>query len=442
MTAKARTLSALHYPARTTRLRWAVAVTASAALSLIALTGSASGSPAATSGGPVDTDRPIVITDPVPAGFSSWNQVHAAQQRISAVTDQIHEAAGTSEGAGFGSIVSEPAAGRIQLFWKGALPARVQDLLARDTGVSAVVRRAAYSDIELQAEISRLMATQPAGLATNHVTGAAPLPDAGGLKVYVSGDAASGRELPNVRAASVPVTVQGGVAPELASRANDSAAYWGGANWTNGKGGCSTGFAISIGGVSKMLSAGHCAANGIIARDGGGDFMGSVTQTTSPKLDALLINVSSAGRVFNGGPGSGEYTNPVAGRHFNNVGDFVCTSGAYSGTRCNILVLETGATETFTLKDGTSVTYNRLALTEQQDDLNAGGHGDSGGPVYEVDADNFRVWAKGTITGMLNPGHSDCTGVPESKDRSCSDMVWYTSVAQSLNTFGAQIVVG
>lgn len=401
------------------------------------------GSPAATAGTPIDSDRPIVVTDPVPAGFTSWEQVHAVQQRISSVSDRIHQAADAPDGAGFGAIVAEPAAGRLQLFWKGALPASVRDLLARDTGVSVVVQRAAYSDIELQAEISRLMAGQPAGLAAtaNRVTGAAPLPDAGGLRVYVSGDETSGRELATVRTAAVPVTVQGGVTSQLATRANDSNPYWGGGNWT-GNGGCSTGFAISSGGVTQMLSAGHCATSGVIARDGGGDTMGVVTMASSPKLDALLIHTSAAGRIFNGGPGAGEFTNAVIGRHFNNVGDFVCTSGAYSGTRCNIMITETGASATLDLPNGSSVTYNQLVLAEQQDDLNAAGNGDSGGPVFEVDTDNSRVWAKGTVTGLVNAGHSACTGVPASSTRKCTDLIWYTSVAQSLKSFNAQIVTG
>jgi hypothetical protein len=71
-------------------LRWAVTITAGAAVSLIALAGSASGSPAATCRGSVDSNRPITVIDPAPAGFRSWDEVNAIQQRISAVSDQIH----------------------------------------------------------------------------------------------------------------------------------------------------------------------------------------------------------------------------------------------------------------------------------------------------------------------------------------------------------------
>lgn len=386
-------------------------------------------------------ERPVVITDPVPAGFRSWDEVHAVQSRISAVTDRVDEVAATADGAGYGSIVSEPAARRFTLHWKGALPESVRTVLDEAVDVSVVVRPAPFSDRELQAEITRMMSYRGPAEPANRVTGAAPLPDAGGLKVFVSGDAASGRELPEVRAAAVPVVVKGGVAPQVTSRANDMNPYWGGANWTGG-GGCSTGFAVSLGGVTKMLSAGHCAANGTNATDGGGDVMGLVTGTNSPMLDALLINTSAQGRVFNGGPGSGEYHNPVIGRHFNHVGDYVCTSGALSGTRCGIEITDTNVTQTFSQGPGQPlVTFNRMSVGEQQDDLNASGNGDSGGPVFQVDANPTKVWAKGTITGGEG-GSAKCTGVPESSTRQCSSTVWYTSIAQSLNTFGATIVVG
>ncbi|GAA0412033.1 hypothetical protein GCM10009530_75740 [Microbispora corallina] len=400
--------------------------------------------------GKADADRPVVVTDPVPDGFTSWEEVNRAQQQIDAVADQIEEIAATPDGAGFGSIVTEPAAGRLRLYWKGAPPASVRALLARDTGVSVVVERAAYSAAELQAEITRMTAAKPAGLeaSVNQVTGVAPRPDSGGLQVFVSGDAESGRELANVRSASVPVTVRGSTVPRLASRDDDSRPYYGGARWgTTGLPSCSTGFAVSIGGQSRMLGAGHCASDGQWAYDGGGtidDIMGKITKSSDPKLDALLIATPSAGRIFDGGPGGGEYTNPVAGRHFNHPGDYVCTSGAYSGTRCGIEIVDTNVTQTFFLGGKPVGPFNRLVLAEQVDGANAGGNGDSGGPVIEVDpVDTSKVWAKGIFTG-LDAGGSPvaCTGVPTSASRQCSWRIWYTSIAQILNSFGGDIVTG
>jgi hypothetical protein len=418
-----------------------------AVAALLALDGSATADPAASEPAKRSTDQPLQINDPVPAGFTSWNELHATQERLSAVSDRLHEALQTPDDAGFGSIVSEPAANQLRLYWKGALPASVRAVIAREVGVDIVVRPAAHSEAELLGQVDRLVASQAKASAApaTKITGAAPRSDASGLTVYVDRSAAEGRELPAVRALGVPVTVKGGVLPQAVSRANDSSPYWGGANWT-GDGGCTTGFAVNHDGRTKMLSAAHCATNGINAYDGGGtvdDLMGRVSTSTDTKLDALLIDARAAGRVFNGGPGTGEFTNPVLGRHFNNVGDYVCTSGAYSGTRCNIKIVESGVTQTFTKPGGIKLTFSRLALAEQQDGLNAGGNGDSGGPVLEVGSDPTTVWAKGTLTGN-DPTNAaaTCTGVPASSTRKCSSRIWYTSVAQSLNNFGATIVTG
>jgi hypothetical protein len=451
---KVRKVSTPRYPAPLRHLRWAVAVAAGAAAAVTALAGSAAAAPATASGPPTDTARPIVITDPVPPGFTSWDQVLAVQQRIDAVADRIEEAAAAPGVAGFGSLVSEPEASRLRLYWKGALPASIRALLARDTAGSVVVERAAFTDAELQAEISRIMATQPPGSITDpgtRVTGAAPQADASGLTVFVNGSMEAGRALPVVQGARVPVTVEGGVAPRGQSRGDDSRPYYGGAKWTlNGTGGCSTGFAVRVGGVSKMLSAGHCAdSDGQFAYDGGftaNDIMGRVSISSDTLLDALLIDTPSAGVVYNGGVGSGEFANGVAGRHFNHRGDFVCTSGAFSGTRCNIKIAFTNVTQTFSFVGKPNRTFNRLVLAEQQSHLNSSGGGDSGGPVFEVDPiDNSVVWAKGTITGgdsIANP--ASCTGITHTENgpRLCSWRTWYTSIAQSLNSFGGEIAIG
>ncbi|MBO3749462.1 hypothetical protein J5X84_25565 [Streptosporangiaceae bacterium NEAU-GS5] len=400
---------------------------------------------------PDDIDRPIVITDPVPPGFTSWEELYGAQQRINTVADQIEAIAAAPEGAGFGAIVTEPAADRIRLYWKGAQPASLRALLARDTGVSVDLEPAAYTQIEMQAGIERIMAEQPETLSAtaNQITGAAPMPDAGGLTVFVSRDAASGRELPGVRAAGMPVSVQGTTAPQVAaSRLNDFKPYWGGGLWSvfGNAPSCSTGFAVTVGGATKMLSAGHCAqSNGQFAVDGGGqvsDIMGPITKSSDPALDSLLINTSSSGRVFFGDEKTSN-TARVVGRHFNHVGDYVCTSGAFSGLRCLIYVEATNVTQTFYVKGKKVGTFNRLVFAVHVDAESAGGNGDSGGPVFEPDFTAGGVWAIGTFTGMdsiENP--APCTGVPASESRGCSWQIWFTSVSQSLNFFGGEIVTG
>lgn len=389
--------------------------------------------------------RPVPTTGTPPAGFSSWDEMAAVQQRLSGVSDRIHEAAEGPDGAGFGSVVAHPEARGLTVYWKGAVPATVRGLLGADPQVAVTVQPADYTERELQAAVSRLMATRPAAStnAAARVIAAGPRDDASGLQVEVTGDVAVARGLAGVRETGMPVTIEAGTLPHEASRLNDSPPYWGGARYSTSTGSCTTGFAVLQGTSTRMLSAGHCArAAGQDAFDGGGDLMGMVGTRAGGTLDALLINASSAGRVFNNDAAGNEFTNPVLGRHFNDVGGYVCTSGSFSGTRCNIKITDSGLTHDFTDSDGVVHTYSHLVKGKQQDGTNAAGNGDSGGPVFDVTSDGLSVYAKGTITGGSGSDVVPCTGVPSSSTRQCSSVVYWTSVTASMNGFGVSIVTG
>jgi len=147
--------------------------------------------------------------------------------------------------------------------------------------------------------------------------------------------------------------------------------------------------------------------------------------------------------VFNNviGSPSTEFTNRVIGALGNFVGDFVCTSGAPSGTQCNIKVV--AVNQTITLRGlGTAVTG--MVEAEQQNHTNAAGNGDSGGTVEQVASDNTLVFAKGTFTAFddIN-APTPCTGnILDTPTRSCSWRVWYEDVLTGMGSFGASIVTG
>jgi hypothetical protein len=428
---------------RSRRLRRAGLAAIGAGAALLALAPAAGASLPADSAPAkrVDT-QPVPMTGTVPAGYRSWDEVMAVQERLGGTADRIGELAEGPDGAGFGAIAYDLPAAQIRLYWKGALPASVSSLLGQDTAAPVAVLPAAYTAAELDAEVARITVQPPAGLlpSSTVVTGAAPEPDASGVHVFVNGSAADGSALPVVRAASVPVTVEGGVAPQTTGRADDWAPYYGGGRWSAALQ-CSTGFAIRQGTQVSMLSAAHCVnASGQTAIDGGGDVMGTTFRYVST-IDGLLIRASSDGRIFNGVPGVNEFTNRVIGRHYNPTGIYVCTSGALSGTICNIKVNFSPVTQSFALPNGGTATYTRLAIGDQQQGLNAGGTGDSGGPVFQPGSDTTTVWANGTVTGADSVNYPvPCTGTPGSSTRKCSSRVWYTSVSASLDLYGAQIV--
>ena len=170
--------------------------------------------------------------------------------------------------------------------------------------------------------------------------------------------------------------------------------------------------------------------------------MGTVSGDNN-SYDRLYINTSSQGRIYNGrvnfdgSSPSTAYSSPVKGASQSFVGQFICSSGAYSGTRCNIRVVATNET----INTGHEI--KRVVRAEQHDQLPAIGNGDSGGPSYSVASDKTRVWAKGTHTAIDLSTARICTGVPTGYNgRQCAWRYWYVDVTKSLDAYGAKIVTG
>lgn len=406
------------------------AVIGTAALVSFSMTGApAAADPAADK--PVRTAA-VAGTGAVPGGFASWEQLLRTQERLVRAAARITAASGTNSN-GFAGIVVAPEQRRLQVFWKGRTPARVSALIStvrRDVAVS--VRPAAHSQREL-AQQARRLATRSPGHA--RITSVAPKVDGSGLAVTVAaGAATAARSL--AEETSVPLEITSGTAPALATRWNDSPPWYGGAAWRNATrgGGCSTGFAVWHAGRTKMLSAGHCAAVGDRATDPTGETMGTVSQDSNA-YDVQLIDARSAGRVFNNTASLSEFTNPVIGTAGSYVGMYICTSGAYSGTRCRIQVKRTGVT----INIGYLI-FNTVQA-ERVDRTNAVGQGDSGGAVQVVASDTTKVYAAGVNTAIDLNTAAACTGYVTS-GRSCAWRMYYAPWSSASAQFGTAIVTG
>jgi hypothetical protein len=397
---------------------------------VVAVAAFSAGTPASALG--LVGDKPIVESGtpgdlpgsgPVPGGFSSWAELMSVQAQLDAAADRV-EALG---GAGLAGVEVHAENRRVIVHYKGAVPAGLRQISAAMPARTAMtVRSAAHSRRELQA-----VALGVTSLA--EVASVAPSVDGSGLEVSLRRGRVSTDSQTKVRGKAGGVVVR--YLPEsdtaLTSRGNDSPPYWGGARWN----GCSNGFAIRISGSTKMLSAGHCAANGNTARDGGGDVMGTVSGDSNA-YDRLYINTSSGGRIYDGGVGSGEFSKPVVGAARSYVGNWLCDSGAYSGARCGIQVKATNVT----INVGYLI-YGTVRA-EKTDHTAAIGNGDSGGPVFSLSPDPNKVIAKGTNTAIDTSVAVPCTGVPTSSTRTCSWRFYYVDVVNSLNAYGASIVTG
>lgn len=367
--------------------------------------------------------RPIVTEQTAgapPAGFASWGDVMKVQTRLDEKAERIVATRDDS----FAGIAVAPERNALTVYWKGTPSADATAAMekARSDGDTVDLQPAEYSEAELMAEGNKIA-------EQDGVTAVAPKVDGSGLLVSMLPGA-----LP-LLFTPVPITTDVSE-PVAASRLDDSSPYWGGARWRLvGSGQCSSGFAISINGAKKMLSAGHCGDNGQTAADGGGQIMGTIAGDNNSR-DRLYINTNSAGRIYNGGVGSGEFSNPVIGASRSFVGDFVCSSGSYSGTRCNNRVVATNQT----INIGYLVFETVRA--EQQNREAAVGNGDSGGSVFSVPSDNTKVIAKGTNTAIDLQTVRPCTGVPTGAGRQCAWRFWYADAQLSLNAYGAKIVTG
>ena len=361
--------------------------------------------------------------DAPPAGVASWADLMATQARLDAAADRISAARDNN----YTGIAISAQTNAITVYWKGGRPSAAASTAidaARGDAASVQVLDAKYSESHLLKQAERLARTQG-------VTGVSANVDGSGLSVSVASNRRGGPPQ-----ADVPITQIDTADVQAAySRWDDSPPYWGGAVWQSAGGRCSTGFAIAIGGVSKMLSAGHCGANGGGASDGGGQYMGTISGDTNA-YDTLYINTSSAGRIYDGGVGTGEFSKPVIGASHSYVGNWLCTSGAYSGARCNEQVIAVNVT----IWVGYYI-YG-MVRAEQVNHTNAVGNGDSGGPVFALSADPNKVIAKGTVSAIDTSTSVACTGIPAGNGRTCAWRFYYADVVNSLNRYGAAIVTG
>ena len=203
-------------------------------------------------------------------------------------------------------------------------------------------------------------------------------------------------------------------------RYQDAAAWYGGDGLTNSAltAACSSSVPIKVNGTSYVLTAAHCGStlyNNMIKtykiggswqdpanwlRTSGSGYEGPVAwsdpmgqQPYSATSDTEIINARSGGYVFTGSPFSTTYVHQV-GIGGETIGKSVCTSGAFSGEICNILISSIGNFYCEGAYSCVTVTWG-----QRSDGAAAAGHGDSGGPVYSYSGSS--VYAQ----GMINVGY-------------------------------------
>lgn len=228
--------------------------------------------------------------------------------------------------------------------------------------------------------------------------------------------------------------------PPVAVRNDDNAPFWGGGriiNWGT-KMYCTAGLPFRRGTTHYMLSAGHCASIGGYFRTGDSStYFGSVVSGTSENWtdgvgtatfaselvagDMSLIYTHGAGgsegNIYVGGVNS-SLSRRIERADFTYVGDQYCTGGSYSGEICGWKVNSVFANHRY----GTGEWVRNVAIGYKRGPCVR--PGDSGGPVYNVQASGY-VRVKGMISGEGGHGGSDYfTGALESPCRNVFTDVW------------------
>lgn len=403
-----------------------------ASLTLVALLTSTG--PAYAQAGHLPTTTPRIADEPdaPPAPFTTWDELWLAQERLNDAAEQIDAAAEAASDDRRASTIADPTIGSLILYWKGTPSAAVQQAIAsaRQTVPVTLIASAPYTAKELAAEAARIAASSP------RFAGVTPRPDASGLTVqWLDGQQDPQVAADTIARASVDVVFDSKPAlglPERTSRQDDAAPYRGGALTQTAIRYCTASFSISHPTQGRaMLYAAHCASSGEQVWDGGGQLMGTVINRNASR-DVSAIKVSSnQGQVWDGGPQS-NFAKAVYDAHPSRVGNYFCTSGAFTGVVCGGKV---------TAVDFSYSTFSHLVVWEHPEGKAMIGGGDSGGPAYALHSTG-KVVAQGIIHGGMSGQTATCIGTPGGTGRTCYKKGYFADVRGTIDWMGWSIVKG
>ncbi|MFI6101072.1 hypothetical protein ACIA8G_36470 [Lentzea sp. NPDC051213] len=352
--------------------------------------------------------------------------------KLMATQDKLHKIAERVErGNGFSGLHVDAGSKTLNVYWKGKAPAKVTAAaaVAKAQGLTVKVHPAKHSEAELKAEATRLVKDN------GSIQSIAAKYDGSGLAVKQ----AAGLSAKSGIQSSVAVEVEAGEVELAASRLVDSPPYKGGAyieNYKNGtvQGACSSGFAVisNATNADKLLTAAHCGDTGSYFTNGAGDYVGTV-EGRAVASDSAIVGATGQARVWIGDSietGANQYGLDVIGAASTLPGDWLCDSGAFSGTICDIRAMQTN----LTICLGGFGCVNNLVEALHQGGYSAGGNGDSGGPVFSVSQPGDRLTARGTLTAIsvASGDIRQCSGVPEGNGRRCSQRIFFPTIMAQL----------
>jgi hypothetical protein len=375
--------------------------------------------------------------------------------------------------AGFAGFVVTPERCRLDLYWVGAPPAAVTEMVRGDRRV--VVHDDADHD---HAELSRAADTLAPGSplqrsAGVEITSVAIPPEGTGLRVGVDAK----RRPIDVRATAAKLSAGVGVpvrvviegpsrpfgrvddrAPWTAGgramiRVNDGGSVDGGSvdggseRWSA----CSLGYGLRDPKTMRgyAVTAAHCfdEAADATAWNGGRREPIGAWSAMSLQLDVAYVAIDdprgegTSAHVWSGGVSDGQQgVRTVTGSSPTVKGMWVCGSGAATGENCGIKVSDIDVMQRATLpRSDATYTVRHTARAYRTDRGVASGSGDSGGPVFAPSGPGRDgAHAVGMIHGGVDGARVDCGGLAATE---CSASVIFVPIAEVQRWIGGELHV-
>jgi streptogrisin D len=366
--------------------------------------------------------------------------------------------------AGFAGFVVTPEKCRLDLYWVGAPPPAVTELV-REDGRVVVHDDADHDHAELSRAAEALAPGSPSGRSTGvEITSVAIPPEGAGLRVGVGpeGRPIDVRETAAQLSAGVGVPVR--VVIERPSRPFgriDDRAPWsaggramirvnegGSERWSA----CSLGFGLRDPRTMReyTVTAAHCFDEATDATAWNGNRRAQIGHWSAMSLPLDVAYVatdgSSEGRgttahVWSGGVGDGhQRVRTVTGSSPTVKGMWVCGSGSATGENCGIKVTDVDVMQLATLpRSGASYTVRHTARGYRTDRGVASGSGDSGGPVLAPSGPGpDGAQAVGVIHGGVDGARVGCGDRAATE---CSASVIFVPVAEVQRWIGGELRV-
>jgi hypothetical protein len=366
--------------------------------------------------------------------------------------------------AGFAGFVVTPEKCRLDLYWVGAPPREVSEVVRRDRRV-VVHDDADHDHAELAEAAEALSPGSPRGRSVGvEITSVAVPPEGSGLQVGVDP-----RRRIDVRAAAARLSAAAGVPVNVViegpsrpfGRIDDRApgSAGGGAMIRVNDGGserwaaCSLGYGLRDPRTMReyTITAAHCFDEAVDATAWNGSGRAAIGDlgAMSLALDVAYVATDEpAGRpgtsahVWSGGAdAAGGGVRTVTDTAPTVKGMWVCGSGAATGENCGIKVTDVDVMQRATLpRSGAASTVRHTARGYRPGGGVASGSGDSGGPVFaRGGAGRGDAQAVGVIHGGVDGTGVSCGGAPGPTE--CSESVIFVPVAEVQRWIGGELRV-